>query len=96
MGCILQGYFEAGGQKLIHHRHVGVTMRMMPAVLKKDILKEFDRFDSKPKEFRRWTRQRIQWLKWEEGQSANRKHHLLDGGDGGSGALDDLDPNASA
>ena len=63
--ALYREYLEAGGHKLTDHMHVCVIMWMMPADLKKDILKKFDRFDGKPKEIRRWTRQRIQWLKLE-------------------------------
>ena len=51
----------------------------MTTVLHDDILKEFGRFDNKPDDLRRWIRDRVQWLKWND--SPTRKHHLLDGDD---------------
>ena len=41
-------YTEAGGAVLSEHRKVGVLMRMLPASLHEDVLKEFNKFDEQP------------------------------------------------
>ena len=79
-------YTEAGGCPLSDHRKVGVLMRLLPTVLHDDILKEFGRFDNKPDDLRRWIRDRVQWLKWND--TPTRKHHLLEGDEEGA-ATDD-------
>ena len=68
---------EAGGGALSDHRKVGILMRLLPSVLRDDVLKEFGRFCNKPNDLRRWIRDRVQWPKWSD--SPDRKHHLLDG-----------------
>ena len=61
-------------------------MRMLPASLHEDVLKEFNKFDEQPDALRRWIRDRVQWLKWSD--ASNRKHHLLEGDDGDKGSDD--------
>ena len=41
-------YTEACGCALSDHRKVGVLMRMLPASLNEDVLKEFNKFDEQP------------------------------------------------
>ena len=55
-------FIEAGGQKMSEHREVCVFVRMLPASLHKDVLKEFNEFDEQPEALRRWIRDRVQWL----------------------------------
>ena len=91
--ALYREYTEAGGCPLSDHRKVGVLMRLLPTILHDDILKEFGRFDNKPDDLRRWIRDRVQWLKWND--SPTRKHHLLDGDDEGA-ATDDSELAAYA
>ena len=72
---------------------VGVLMRMLPASLHEDVLKEFGRFDSKPEDLKRWIQDRVQWLKWSD--SPSRKHNFLDRGEE-SAATDDSELAACA
>ena len=78
---------------LSEHRKVAVLMRMLPASLHEDVLKEFNKFDEQPEALRRWIRDRVQWLKWSDASS--RKHHLLEGDKGDKGS-DDADSTFSA
>ena len=64
--ALYREYTEAGGCPLSDHRKVGVLMRLLPTILHDDILKEFGRFDNKPNDLRRWIRDRVQWLKWND------------------------------
>ena len=73
-------YTEAGGCALSHHRKVSVLMRILPASLNEDVLKEFNKFDEQPEALRRWIRDRVQLLKWSDASS--RKHHFLEGDEG--------------
>ena len=59
-------YTEAGGGVVSEHREVGVFVRMLPASLHEDVLKEFNEFDEQPEALRRWIRDRVQWLKWSD------------------------------
>ena len=75
------------------HRKVGVLMRMLPASLHEDVLKEFNKFDEQPEALRRWIRDRVQLLKWSDDSS--RKRNLLEGDEGDKGS-DDADSIFSA
>ena len=68
------------------HRKVGALMRMLPASLHEDVLNEFNMFDEQPEAFRRWIRDRVQWLKWSD--TASRKRHVLKGDEGDKGSDD--------
>ena len=59
-------YTEAGGGVVSEHREVGVFVRMLPASLHEDVLKEFNEFNEQPEALRRWIRDRVQWLKWSD------------------------------
>ena len=44
LDALYREYPEAGGGALSDHRKVGVLMRVLPASLHEDVLKEFDRY----------------------------------------------------
>ena len=85
-------YLEAGGQAVSDYRKVGIFMRMLPESLKTDVIKDMGKFENQPEVLRRYLRERVQWLKWDD--TPARKHHLLDGGAGDDGAEDDSDAGA--
>ena len=87
-------YLEAGGHAVGDYRKVGIFMRMLPESLKTDVIKDMGKFESQPEVLRRYIRERVQWLKWDD--TPARKHHLLDGGAAGDGAEAEDDSDVGA